>query len=200
ADLSVQPAEFLSITDKIETTPYSVWDTVHTHHGCQAFTQIRYDLHDKKIKQASSYREALKINRSKKRFDIREEYYKLNAVGKQDWEPKPSGPASPSAPSTSGSAPPSPTSPGQNTAAIIGGTVCGVPVLALVIALSMCYKKHQSCRRHRITILPNRIPSSRNMDAVLPFRSLVLDLTPSDSLSFHQKIERKRPQYWRCGC
>ncbi|KAG6371936.1 cytochrome c oxidase assembly protein COX16-domain-containing protein [Boletus reticuloceps] len=47
--------------------------------GLQAFTQIRYDLHDKKIKQASSYHlsreEALGLDRSKKRFDIREEYY-----------------------------------------------------------------------------------------------------------------------------
>ncbi|KAF8426813.1 hypothetical protein L210DRAFT_3420558 [Boletus edulis BED1] len=42
--------------------------------GLQAFTQIWYDLHDKKFKQASSYREALRLNRSKKRFDIREEY------------------------------------------------------------------------------------------------------------------------------
>ncbi|KAF8416011.1 cytochrome c oxidase assembly protein COX16-domain-containing protein [Boletus edulis BED1] len=55
--------------------------------GLQSFTQIRYDLHDKKIKQLSRG-EALGLNRSKKRFDIREEYYKLSAVGEQDWEPK----------------------------------------------------------------------------------------------------------------
>ncbi|KAF8126043.1 hypothetical protein EV363DRAFT_1528900 [Boletus edulis] len=59
-----------------------------------------------------------------------------------------SGPASPSTPATSGSAPPSPLAiPLQ--AAIIGGIVGGVPALALVIALSMCYrryKKRQSTR------------------------------------------------------
>ena len=58
--------------------------------GLQSFTQTRYDLQDKKIRQASSYyvdhplplhpaqlsqEEALGLDKSKKTFDIREEYY-----------------------------------------------------------------------------------------------------------------------------
>lgn len=58
--------------------------------GLQSFTQTRYDLQDKKIRQASSYyvdhplplhpaqlsqEEALGLDKLKKTFDIREEYY-----------------------------------------------------------------------------------------------------------------------------
>ncbi|KAG8218014.1 cytochrome c oxidase assembly protein COX16-domain-containing protein [Butyriboletus roseoflavus] len=55
--------------------------------GLQSFTQIRYDLQDKRIKQLSQ-EEALGLDKSKKKFDIREEYYKLSAMGEQEWEPK----------------------------------------------------------------------------------------------------------------
>ncbi|KAG1788281.1 cytochrome c oxidase assembly protein COX16-domain-containing protein [Suillus variegatus] len=55
--------------------------------GLQTFTQTRYDLQDQKVKQMSS-EQALGLDRKKKKFDIREEYYKLSAAGEQDWEPK----------------------------------------------------------------------------------------------------------------
>ncbi|KAH7889206.1 cytochrome c oxidase assembly protein COX16-domain-containing protein [Phlebopus sp. FC_14] len=55
--------------------------------GLQSFTQTRYDLHDQKVKQVSG-EQALGLDRNKRKFDIREEYYKLSAAGEQDWEPK----------------------------------------------------------------------------------------------------------------
>ncbi|KAF8552013.1 hypothetical protein OG21DRAFT_1466370 [Imleria badia] len=55
--------------------------------GLQSFTQTRYDLQDKKIRQLSQ-EEALGLDKSKKKFDIREEYYKLSSVAEQEWEPK----------------------------------------------------------------------------------------------------------------
>ncbi|KAI9567232.1 cytochrome c oxidase assembly protein COX16-domain-containing protein [Boletus coccyginus] len=55
--------------------------------GLQSFTQTRYDLQDKKIRQLSQ-EEALGLDKSKKKFDIREEYYKLSAMAEQEWEPK----------------------------------------------------------------------------------------------------------------
>ncbi|KIJ59734.1 hypothetical protein HYDPIDRAFT_100140 [Hydnomerulius pinastri MD-312] len=55
--------------------------------GLQTFTQTRYDLQEKKVKQVSK-EQALGLDKSKKKFDIREEYYKLSAAAEQDWEPK----------------------------------------------------------------------------------------------------------------
>ncbi|KAH7922179.1 hypothetical protein BV22DRAFT_1070964 [Leucogyrophana mollusca] len=60
---------------------------VGASYGLQSFTQTRYDLQDQKVKQVSS-EQALGLDRRKKKFDIREEYYKLSASGEQDWEPK----------------------------------------------------------------------------------------------------------------
>ncbi|OJA10462.1 hypothetical protein AZE42_05717 [Rhizopogon vesiculosus] len=55
--------------------------------GLQTFMQTRYDLQDQKVQQISN-EQALGLDRKKKKFDIREEYYKLSAAGDQDWEPK----------------------------------------------------------------------------------------------------------------
>ncbi|EGO21339.1 hypothetical protein SERLADRAFT_476383 [Serpula lacrymans var. lacrymans S7.9] len=55
--------------------------------GLQSFTQTRYDLQDQKVKQVT-HEQALGLDRKKKKFDIREEYYKLSAASEQDWEPK----------------------------------------------------------------------------------------------------------------
>ncbi|KIK92805.1 hypothetical protein PAXRUDRAFT_829624 [Paxillus rubicundulus Ve08.2h10] len=55
--------------------------------GLQPLTQTRYDLQAQKVKQLSQ-EEALRLDKSKKKFDIREEYYKLNAITEQDWEQK----------------------------------------------------------------------------------------------------------------
>ena len=55
--------------------------------GMQSFTQIRYDIHDKKHKTAVD-EQALGLDKRKRKFDIREEYYKLSAQGEEDWEPK----------------------------------------------------------------------------------------------------------------
>ncbi|KAH7908521.1 cytochrome c oxidase assembly protein COX16-domain-containing protein [Hygrophoropsis aurantiaca] len=55
--------------------------------GLQSFTQTRYDLQDQKVKQFSN-EQALGLDRRKKKFDIREEYYKLSASTEEDWEPR----------------------------------------------------------------------------------------------------------------
>ncbi|KAG7442489.1 uncharacterized protein BT62DRAFT_936046 [Guyanagaster necrorhizus] len=51
------------------------------------FTQIRYDLHDQKVKAVSKEQE-LGLSKNRKKFDIREEYYRLNAEVEDDWEQK----------------------------------------------------------------------------------------------------------------
>jgi len=55
--------------------------------GLQAFTQTRYDLHSQKVTQMSREQE-LGLNRNRKKFDVREEYFKLSAASQEDWEPK----------------------------------------------------------------------------------------------------------------
>jgi len=55
--------------------------------GLQAFTQTRYDLHSQKVTQMSREQE-LGLDRNRKKFDVREEYFKLSAASQEDWEPK----------------------------------------------------------------------------------------------------------------
>ncbi|KDQ16363.1 hypothetical protein BOTBODRAFT_130168 [Botryobasidium botryosum FD-172 SS1] len=53
----------------------------------QTVTQTRYDLHDRKVTQVSK-EEELKMSKNRKKFDIREEYYRLQGGGAaDDWEP-----------------------------------------------------------------------------------------------------------------
>ncbi|CCL98763.1 uncharacterized protein FIBRA_00768 [Fibroporia radiculosa] len=53
----------------------------------QSFTQTRYDLHDQKVTQVNKEQE-LGLAKNRKKFDIREEYFKLSAAPDEDWEPK----------------------------------------------------------------------------------------------------------------
>jgi len=55
--------------------------------GLQSFTQTRYDLHSQKITQMSREQE-LGLNKNRKKFDVREAYFKLSATSQEDWEPK----------------------------------------------------------------------------------------------------------------
>jgi len=55
--------------------------------GLQAFTQTRYDLHDQRVSQVTK-ETALGLNRNRRKFDIREEYFRLSAAADKDWEPK----------------------------------------------------------------------------------------------------------------
>ncbi|THH12548.1 hypothetical protein EW146_g7590 [Bondarzewia mesenterica] len=74
--------------------------------GLQAFTQTRYELHNQKVTQMSKEQE-LGLNKDRKKFDIREEYFvsrlvrpllsllsnelgiqKLSATNDNQWEPK----------------------------------------------------------------------------------------------------------------
>ncbi|KAG6841393.1 hypothetical protein C0991_011557 [Blastosporella zonata] len=60
---------------------------VAASYGLSTFTQTRYDLHDSKVKQVTKEQE-LNLDRNRKKFDIREEYFRLNAAPDEDWEPK----------------------------------------------------------------------------------------------------------------
>ncbi|KAG5635624.1 hypothetical protein H0H81_010585 [Sphagnurus paluster] len=60
---------------------------VAASYGLTTFTQTRYDLQDQKVKQVTKEQE-LNLDRNRKRFDIREEYFRLSAAAEEDWEPK----------------------------------------------------------------------------------------------------------------
>ncbi|KAL1744973.1 cytochrome c oxidase assembly protein COX16-domain-containing protein [Schizophyllum fasciatum] len=57
-------------------------------------TQTRYDLHDKKVKVMTKEQE-LNLQKNRKKFDIREEYYRLSQDVDDHWEqkrvPRPTG-------------------------------------------------------------------------------------------------------------
>ncbi|PCH37641.1 hypothetical protein WOLCODRAFT_113885 [Wolfiporia cocos MD-104 SS10] len=53
----------------------------------QTFTQTRYDLHDQKVTQVNKETE-LGLKKNRKKFDIREEYFKLEAARDDNWEQK----------------------------------------------------------------------------------------------------------------
>ncbi|KAE9410572.1 hypothetical protein BT96DRAFT_382523 [Gymnopus androsaceus JB14] len=60
---------------------------VAASYALTTFTQTRYDLHDQKVKHVTK-QEELGLDKDRKKFDIREEYYKLSAQADEDWEPK----------------------------------------------------------------------------------------------------------------
>lgn len=60
---------------------------VAASYGLVPFTQTRYDLHDQKVKHMSKEQE-LNLDKNRKKFDIREEYFRLSAAADEDWEPK----------------------------------------------------------------------------------------------------------------
>jgi len=51
------------------------------------FAQTKYELQDRKISKVSKEQE-LGLENRKRKFDIREEYFKLSAKATEDWEPK----------------------------------------------------------------------------------------------------------------
>ncbi|TBU35400.1 cytochrome c oxidase assembly protein COX16-domain-containing protein [Dichomitus squalens] len=55
--------------------------------GMQQFTQTRYDLHSQKVTALNKEQE-LGLQKNRKQFDIREEYFKLSSTAVEDWEPK----------------------------------------------------------------------------------------------------------------
>ncbi|KAK7457012.1 Cytochrome oxidase assembly [Stygiomarasmius scandens] len=56
-------------------------------YGLTPLAQTRYDMHDQRVKQVTKEQE-LRLDKDRKKFDIREEYFKLSAVADEDWEPK----------------------------------------------------------------------------------------------------------------
>ncbi|KAI5122197.1 hypothetical protein M0805_002686 [Coniferiporia weirii] len=51
------------------------------------FTQTRYDLQNQRHTSVSK-EEELGLNKRKKKFDVREEYYRIQSAAAEDWEPK----------------------------------------------------------------------------------------------------------------
>lgn len=51
------------------------------------FTAVRYDQQDKKVQELQE-EDVVKMRSNKREFDIKEEYYRLQGLGEQDWEPK----------------------------------------------------------------------------------------------------------------
>ncbi|KAF9512101.1 hypothetical protein BS47DRAFT_1330546 [Hydnum rufescens UP504] len=59
--------------------------------GLSSFTQMRYDLHDRKISQVSK-EEELHMKHDRRKVDIREEYFRMQSgvapnSANDDWEP-----------------------------------------------------------------------------------------------------------------
>ncbi|KAJ7284950.1 cytochrome c oxidase assembly protein COX16-domain-containing protein [Mycena rebaudengoi] len=67
---------------------------VGASYGLTAFTQTKYELRDQRVKQVTK-EEELKLQRDRKKFDIREEYFRLSAKPEEDWDmkrvPRPKG-------------------------------------------------------------------------------------------------------------
>ncbi|KAJ6466288.1 cytochrome c oxidase assembly protein COX16-domain-containing protein [Mycena sanguinolenta] len=67
---------------------------VATSFGLSAILQTKYDFRDQKVKQVTKEDE-LKLEHNRKKFDIREEYFRLSAQPEEDWDikrvPRPKG-------------------------------------------------------------------------------------------------------------
>ncbi|KAJ8075861.1 Cytochrome oxidase assembly [Marasmius tenuissimus] len=57
---------------------------VAASYGMTTFTQTRYDLHDQKVTKEQE----LGLDKNRRKFDIREEYFKLSAETDNNWEIK----------------------------------------------------------------------------------------------------------------
>ncbi|SCU85861.1 LADA_0D10330g1_1 [Lachancea dasiensis] len=51
-----------------------------------SFTAVRYEQKDRKIQEISED-DLMKMKTNKRQFDLKEEYYRLQGLGEQDWEP-----------------------------------------------------------------------------------------------------------------
>nr|GAT56190.1 predicted protein [Mycena chlorophos] len=60
---------------------------VGTSYGLSFVTQTKYDLHDQRVKQVTKEQE-LKLDHDRRKFDIREEYFRLSAQPEEDWDMK----------------------------------------------------------------------------------------------------------------
>lgn len=52
-----------------------------------SFTAIRYERHDNKVQELNE-EDLVKMKTNRREFDIKEEYYRLQGLGEQDWENK----------------------------------------------------------------------------------------------------------------
>ncbi|KAF7303093.1 hypothetical protein MKEN_01272800 [Mycena kentingensis (nom. inval.)] len=67
---------------------------VGASYGLSFFTQTKYDYQDARVKQVTQEQQ-LKLERNRRQFDIREEYFRLSAQPEEDWDmkrvPRPEG-------------------------------------------------------------------------------------------------------------
>lgn len=52
-----------------------------------SFTAIRYENRDRKLQEMDE-EQVLDLNTKKRHVDVKEEYYRLQGLGEQEWEPK----------------------------------------------------------------------------------------------------------------
>lgn len=52
-----------------------------------SFTAIRYENRDRKVQELGE-EEVLKVNSKKRTVDVKEEFYRMQGLGEQEWEPK----------------------------------------------------------------------------------------------------------------
>ncbi|EDO17573.1 hypothetical protein Kpol_534p54 [Vanderwaltozyma polyspora DSM 70294] len=50
------------------------------------FTSVRYEQKDRKIQEMNE-KEIINLKTNKRQFDIKEEYYRMQGIAEQDWEP-----------------------------------------------------------------------------------------------------------------
>ncbi|SCV03545.1 LAMI_0H09010g1_1 [Lachancea mirantina] len=50
------------------------------------FTEVRYQRHDRRIQELNED-DLVKLASNGRKFDLKEEYYRLQGLGEQDWEP-----------------------------------------------------------------------------------------------------------------
>ncbi|CCH43123.1 Cytochrome c oxidase-assembly factor COX16,mitochondrial [Wickerhamomyces ciferrii] len=51
------------------------------------FTAVRYEQRDQRVQEVTES-DIIKLNTKKRNVDVKEEYYRLQGLGEQDWEPK----------------------------------------------------------------------------------------------------------------
>lgn len=62
--------------------------------GLEKLTRTRYEIHAQKVTEITE-EERLRLQKNRKKIDLREEYFKLKSKGNEDWEsvrvPRPKG-------------------------------------------------------------------------------------------------------------
>lgn len=52
----------------------------------EGFTSVKFERDDRRIQEMNE-EEVLKLKKNQRKFDIKEEYYRLQGIGEEEWEP-----------------------------------------------------------------------------------------------------------------